>query len=107
MNSRALSYGAVQQAAPSGWRLPAVFVARSQEQEQAHDGVRAGRIVPLSMVLKTIRDRYPGKLLDARTIGGQQGNPLRYEVMWLTPDSRRLDIIADAATGNIINVQGQ
>ena len=91
----------------SSWRPPSVLVARSQDQEQARDGVRAGQIVPLSMVLETIRDQYPGKLLDTRTVGGQEGSPLQYEVLWLTPDSRRLDILADAATGKIIRVRGQ
>ncbi len=106
-NPTILAYTAAKSASPSGWRPPAVLTARNQDQEQARDGVRAGQIVPLSMVLETIRRRYPGKHLDARTIGGGPGNPLRYEVKWLTPDSHRLDIIADAATGRILKVQGQ
>jgi hypothetical protein len=104
---KASAYSAARNAAPSMWKPPAILTARSQDQEQARDGVRAGQIVPLSMVLENIRKRYPGKHLDARTIGGEPGNPLRYEVKWLTPDSHRLDIIADAATGKILKVRGQ
>lgn len=59
-----------------------------------------GQNVPLSVVLRNIRSRYPGKHLDTRLAGN------KYKVIWLTPDGRRLDILADARTGNIISVRG-
>lgn len=59
-----------------------------------------GQNVPLSVVLRNIRSRYPGKHLDTRLTGN------KYKVIWLTPDGRRLDILADARTGNIISVRG-
>jgi len=83
------------------WGGPDMLIAREQDHDQARDGVNMGRFVPLSSVLADIRSRYPGKLLDARTVGN------RYEIRWLTPDSRRLDITANARTGEILNVRGQ
>lgn len=61
---------------------------------------RGRQHVPLSVVLANIRSRYPGKLLNARASGNY------YYVIWLTPDGRRLDITADARTGNIVGVRG-
>ncbi len=57
-------------------------------------------LVPLSNVLRRLRAQYPGKHLDVNVIRGP--NP-RYIVIWLTPDGRRLDIVVDARSGQIIS----
>jgi len=85
------------------WSGPDFLIAREQNQDQRPGGDSV-RLVPLSSVLADIRGRYPGKLLDARTVGSGAGT--RYEIRWLTPDSRRLDITASAMTGDILSVRG-
>ena len=102
-DAAAQRWGLPRRPAP-GWVGPDSLVA--QDHNRARDGVRAGRIVPLSAVLANIRRSYPGKQLDTHTVGGPSG-PVRYEVRWLTPDGRRLDITADARTGQILSVRGQ
>jgi len=73
------------------------LVPPSQRHHQAQSG--SGK-VPLSVVLRNIRSTYPGKHLDTRLVGNT------YKVIWLTPDGRRLDILADARSGNILSVRG-
>ncbi len=70
-------------------------------------GPESGQYVPLATILATIRRQYPGKHLNTRTTGSAASGSLRYQILWLTPDGRRLDITADAQTGRILSVRGQ
>jgi len=76
----------------SGWR---------QQQDQAREGVRQGRLMPLPMVIAQISRRYPGRALDAglETFAGRSV----YRVRWATQDGRRIDFIVDAMTGQILS----
>lgn len=72
---------------------------------QAKNQVRAGQIVPLSTATEAVRRRIPGRLLDA---GLEPDGPRQvYRVRWAAADGRRLDIIADAATGQVIRQEGR
>lgn len=75
------------------------------DQDAARAGVRNGTLVPLSEVIKRIRARYPGTLLDASLLELRPGAPA-YRVLWLTPDGRKLVIWVDARTGSITRVEG-
>lgn len=74
-----------------GWR---------PREEDARDGVRGGRLVPLEQVIRNIARSTPGQLLDAG-LENRGGRPI-YRVRWQTPDGRRIDYIVDAQTGQII-----
>jgi uncharacterized membrane protein YkoI len=78
---------------------------RGGDQVEAREGVRNGRLVPLSEVLRRIARSYPGRMLDASLRELVPGSPV-YVVIWLTPDGRRLTIWADARTGDIMRVEG-
>jgi uncharacterized membrane protein YkoI len=78
---------------------------RHGDQDDAREGVRNGRLVPLSEVLRRIAQRYPGRMLDASLRELVPGTPV-YLVIWLTPGGRRLSIWADARTGDIMRVEG-
>jgi uncharacterized membrane protein YkoI len=78
---------------------------RRGNEDAAREGVRNGRLVPLSEVLRRIAARYPGRMLDASLHELVPGTPV-YLVIWLTPDGRRLSIWADARTGDIMRVEG-
>jgi len=86
---------------------PDMLIPPGRDQDKARQGVDSGHYVPLSKILGSIRRKYPGKHLNTRTTGKPGSKGMRYEVMWLTPDGRRLDIIADAQTGRILSVRGQ
>jgi len=76
----------------SGWR---------QQQDQAREGVRQGRLLPLPMIIAQISRRYPGRALDAglETFAGRSV----YRVRWATQDGRRIDFIVDAMTGQVLS----
>lgn len=68
--------------------------------DDARDGVRGGRLVPLEQVIRGIARSNPGRLLDAGLEGG--GDRPIYRVRWQTNDGRRIDFIVDARSGQII-----
>ena len=75
------------------------------EQDQARDGVRAGRQVPLSAVLAQISARTPGRHLNTN-MGDAGGRPA-YFVQWQMPDGRVVMFVVDAESGRIISQQGR
>lgn len=72
----------------------------SPREEDAREGVRGGRLVPLEQVIRNIARSTPGQLLDAGL--ESRGDRPIYRVRWQTPDGRRIDYIVDARTGQII-----
>ena len=70
------------------------------EQNDAQQGVEAGRIKPLGKVLRSVHERYPGQLLDAQLVD-VGGRPV-YLIKLMTPDGNVGIVSADAATGDIL-----
>lgn len=67
---------------------------------EARDERRQGNVVPALRVISMVRQRYPGAdVLDAELEGG--ASP-RYVIKILTRQGRRIDVIADARTGQIL-----
>ena len=81
-----------------------VFGAGRGDQEQAREGVRSGRQVPLSRVLATIAARTPGRHLN--TTQGDAGGRPAYFVQWQLPDGRVQIFVVDAESGQMIGRQG-
>ena len=77
-----------------------------QQQNEAWGGVRWGGLRPLKEVLPNVHRRFPGRQLDAGLEQGWQGQPV-YRVRWATDRGRRIDVIVDAQTGAILEVEGQ
>ena len=57
--------------------LIAGFPAAAADQDQARDAVRDGQARPLAAILPQIRDRFPGRMLDAKLV--QRGGRPFYE----------------------------
>ncbi len=74
------------------WRL---------QQDEARQGVRAHQLMPLGQVIERIRQRSPGRQLDAGL--EYQGERPLYRVRWMTKDGRRIDYLIDAVTGAILS----
>ena len=74
-----------------GWREPSV----------ARQSVRPGQFAPLGRVIQGIRQRTPGRQLDAGI--EYMGERPVYRVRWMTPRGERIDYIVDAATGAILS----
>jgi uncharacterized membrane protein YkoI len=78
---------------------------RGRDHDAARQGVNSGKLVPLGEVVRTVRARYPGELLDASLHELVPGQPV-YRVLILTNDGRRLAVWVDARTGQILRVEG-
>jgi hypothetical protein len=58
---------------------------------------------PLDAVLRSIRERFPGRALEAREI--ESDGRAVYRIKWLGDDGKVRDILADATTGEIVRVR--
>jgi uncharacterized membrane protein YkoI len=58
---------------------------------------------PFDAVLRSIRERFPGRALEARQI--ERDGRAVYRIKWLGDDGKVRDILADAATGAIVRVR--
>ena len=76
------------------------------QQDEARQGVRSGRYIPLSRVLDEIRRTNPGRQLVAGLESEPDGRAV-YRVRWAAANGRRLDYIVDAETGRILRAEGR
>ena len=81
-----------------------VLGAGRGDQDQAREGVKSGRQVPLSRVLAMLAQRYPGRHLN--TSMGDQGGRAAYFVQWQMADGRVVVFVVDAESGQVIGRQG-
>ncbi|MBX3482456.1 hypothetical protein [Phenylobacterium sp.] len=73
-----------------------------RDQDQAREG--RGRQAPLSRVLATLAQRYPGRHLNT-TMGDAGGRPA-YFVQWQLESGRVVVFVVDAESGQVIGRQG-
>lgn len=81
-----------------------VLGAGRGDQDQAREGVRSGRQVPLSRVLPMLAQRYPGRHLN--TSMGDYGGRAAYFVQWQMEGGRVVVFIVDAESGQVVGRQG-
>lgn len=71
------------------------------QQDEARQGVRQRRLLPLGGVIEKLRRTMGGRQLDAGL--EYEGDRAIYRVRWMTADGRRVDYMIDAATGAILS----
>lgn len=81
-----------------------VFGAGRGDQDQAREGARSGRQVPLPRVLSMLGSRYPGRHLN--TTLGDAGGRAAYFVQWQLENGRVVVFVVDAESGQMIGRQG-
>ncbi|MGH6879859.1 PepSY domain-containing protein [Hypericibacter sp.] len=74
------------------------------DQDRARAAVESGEVKPLGAILKTVRQKYKGQVLDTQLL--DLGGHWVYRVRLLTQDGQALDIGVDGKSGQIIDVQG-
>lgn len=89
-----------ERAAPAGRGGNSLGDGWAPREDDAREGVRGGRLVPLESVIRNIARSTPGRLLDAG-LEDRGGRPI-YRVRWQAANGQRIDFIVDAATGAII-----
>ena len=91
-------------AAPFRW-AGAHLRAGAPDQDRAREAVRAGQIVPLASVLKTVQTAVPGDVLKIsldRTVVGKWD----YKITVLTPQGYYRDVDVDAGDNRITEIKG-
>lgn len=71
---------------------------------QSNSAISSGRAASLGTVARSVRQRFPGQLLDARLVKDRRGN-LTYRLKILGRNGVMRNVIADAYTGAIIGVR--
>ena len=72
---------------------------------QGPDGVPEGNLVPLEAIINGLVSNYPGRYLDSEG-PTQRAGRLVYDILWLTPNGRKIVIVVDAQNGQVIRVRG-
>jgi hypothetical protein len=93
-------------AAPAPEARPqAPYGGWARQQDEVREGVSQGRYMGLARVIGIIRQRTPGRQLDAGL--EDWGGRAVYRVRWAEPGGRRIDYIVDAQSGAILHVDGR
>lgn len=100
----AILAGALAPAVADAQSPRAIFGPGRADQEQAREGVRSGRQAPLSRILRSLDDRYPGRHLNT-ALADAGGRPA-YFIQWQLDDGRVVVFVVDAETGQMIRRQG-
>ena len=97
--------GQASMASADGWRNEEVRPVRLAQSNQydAREGVRTGRLMPLSQVLQTVRETYNGDYLDVSL--DERGSRPLYRIKLLSADGVVTIVTCDAKTGRILKAQ--
>jgi len=75
---------------------------RDRDQDRARNALLQGEIRPLSAVLKTVRDKVPGEIIEIELDREDKG--WVYEVKVLTSNGRRKKVDVDAHSLDILKI---
>ncbi len=78
--------------------------SRGMNNSQSRSAVSSGRAAELGKVVRRVRRRVPGQLLDARLMKNRQGR-LIYRLKILSKNGVLRNVIADAHTGAILGIR--
>ena len=77
--------------------------ASAADQDRARDAVQAGQVRPLAAILPQVRNRFPGRMLDATLV--QRGGGSFYVLKILGPNGQVSEVTVDAASGAVRGVR--
>ena len=80
--------------------LLAGTAASDDDHARIRAWVEAGRILPLAEILVSLEREFEGRLLEAE-LEEEDDRPV-YELEWLTPDGRVLELEIDASDGTLL-----
>jgi uncharacterized membrane protein YkoI len=81
---------------------PASARDRDRDQDRARNALLQGEIRPLSAVLKTVRDKVPGEIIEIEL--DREDTGWVYEVKVLTSNGRRKKVDVDAHSLDILKI---
>jgi hypothetical protein len=72
---------------------------RGKSQDDARDAVRDGKVIPLSVAITRLRDRYDGRIIDVRLT--ERGNRFDYRFKVVGPDGKVVSVTMNARNGRM------
>jgi len=75
------------------------------DQEQAREALRRQEILPLDQVLRVIRDRVPGEIVEIEL--EREEDRWIYEVEIIDQSGRMRDVLVDAKNAEIIGTENE
>lgn len=84
--------------------LPRASLADDAEWRELHEQVKAGELLPLSQILERVRRDYKGDVIEVE-LEDENGARL-YEIELLGPDGQVVEFLLDAATGEMMGMEG-
>ncbi|HEY8492447.1 MAG TPA: PepSY domain-containing protein [Myxococcota bacterium] len=84
---------------------PAPPAPAADDAARARAGVQEGRYVPLATILDWIEARWYGRAIEIE-LEEEDGRPV-YEVEWLTPQGKVVELEFDARTGELLEREGR
>lgn len=93
-----LAPGAVAQLQDQGW-------GNQFSPGQAREAVKEGRALSYSKIEDMLERQYGGYVGRADLYNGEDGRPY-YDVVWISKDGRKIDLLIDAQTGKVIEQSG-
>lgn len=73
--------------------------------DQARRALSRGDVLPIEEILKHLKSRVPGQVLEAEF--EREGTRWVYEFKMIDETGRRLEVYLDAKTGDLISVEGR
>jgi hypothetical protein len=80
-------------------------VAPAQDHDWARDAVRAGRIRPLTEILRRVESEFDGQVLEVEL--ERDDDTIVYEIEFLTPRGHVIELHYDARSGTLIATEGR
>jgi hypothetical protein len=77
---------------------------RPSDQERALSARGRGDVLPLAQILGAVEREFPGRLIEVE-LDDDDGHRV-YELDWLLPDGRVIELKVDARTGAWLSIEG-
>ncbi|TVO60718.1 PepSY domain-containing protein [Spiribacter vilamensis] len=84
--------------------LPLVSLAGDEERRGLREQIESGKLLPLTQIIETLRRDYRGEVLEVEL--EDEDSVRLYEIELLGPDGQIVEFVLDAATGEIIGMEG-
>lgn len=88
-----------------GLTLPAVWPDADEERDRFEQGIAAGSIAPVQLLLARVREDFTGRVLKLEL--EEEDGQWIYEVKWLTPVGTVLKLYYDASDLALLEVKGR
>lgn len=85
--------------------VPQAAHSQLRDHDRAHSAVRSGEVLPLRHILRTLRGRLPGRVLDAKLRQDPDSKRWRYDVKLINDSGTVANITVDGRTGRILTVR--